>query len=82
MTRPIDDVGRLVIPKELRDLLNWQHKDQITITPQGKKLILGKLEASCGLCESEADLITLPGGSMVCASCIKTMADVAIAHKI
>ena len=29
ITRPIDDLGRVVIPKELRDSLHWPARERI-----------------------------------------------------
>ena len=84
LARPIDDLGRLVIPKEIRDFLRWNHKDKISITPQGRNLILGKVEAICSLCNKECvetDLVTLPNESMVCHSCMKTVLIFAQTHE-
>ena len=70
LTRPLDSLGRIVIPKEIQDSLSWNKKDPIGITIQGKSVILGKLEHTCCLCDVETDLTTLPNGSMICPTCL------------
>ena len=81
LARPIDDLGRLVIPKEIRDFLRWNHKDKISITTQGRKLVLGKMENVCALCDADENLISLPNGGMVCASCLKGVSQIAQTHE-
>ena len=42
MLRAIDDLGRIVIPKEIRKELNIQDYDKLRITTEGSKIILSK----------------------------------------
>ena len=42
MTRNIDDLGRIVIPKEIRKELNIQTGDTLKIETQGRAIILTK----------------------------------------
>lgn len=42
MIRKIDDLGRIVIPKEIRKELDITSKDKIRITTEGNKIILSK----------------------------------------
>ena len=42
MTRNIDDLGRIVIPKEIREELNIHSGDTLKIETQGKAIILTK----------------------------------------
>ena len=81
LSRPIDNLGRVVIPKEIRKALNWRKKDPIGITTQGKNVILGKLEDICSLCHDQTDLVALPNGSMVCSSCLKVVVAIAQTHE-
>jgi stage V sporulation protein T len=42
ITRRIDDLGRIVIPKELRKTMRLREGDEIEITPDGDRLVLKK----------------------------------------
>lgn len=42
MTRNIDELGRIVIPKEIREELNIHSGDTLKIETQGKAIILTK----------------------------------------
>ena len=42
MNRKIDDLGRMVIPKEMRDELNIKTGDKLKIELVGKKIMVSK----------------------------------------
>lgn len=44
MFRVIDNLGRIVIPKEIRERLNINTKDKIEIKVEDNKIILTKLK--------------------------------------
>ena len=69
IVRNLDELGRLVIPKEIRTRLNIQSSDPIDISVDGNKIILTKCESSCLFCGCEADLISYKG-KMICKSCV------------
>ncbi|MDD5865219.1 MAG: AbrB/MazE/SpoVT family DNA-binding domain-containing protein [bacterium] len=52
--RRIDDLGRIVIPKEIRNLLNIQNDDNIEIYIENKNIILSKYDKAMDL-KSYAD---------------------------
>ncbi|MGN1379372.1 MAG: AbrB/MazE/SpoVT family DNA-binding domain-containing protein [Bacilli bacterium] len=52
--RKIDDLGRIVIPKEIRNLLNIQNNDNIEIYIENKNIILSKYDKAMDL-KSYAD---------------------------
>jgi AbrB family transcriptional regulator, transcriptional pleiotropic regulator of transition state genes len=45
IVRKVDELGRIVIPKELRNTLNIQIKDPIEIFVEDEKIILRKYES-------------------------------------
>lgn len=49
ITRKVDELGRVVIPKELRDTLGIREKTPLEIYVDGEKIILKKYEAG-GTC--------------------------------
>ena len=54
IVRKIDDLGRIVIPKEIRNLLNIQNNDNIEIYIDNKNIILTKYDKAMDL-KSYAD---------------------------
>ena len=72
MARAIDPLGRVVIPKELRDALDWNAGDPISIYVDGNSVILRKETATCVFCQSE-EVITELGGKHVCANCLTAL---------
>lgn len=71
--RPVDALGRIVIPMEIRDTFDIKSKDCVEIFVQGDKIILKKHVESCIFCSSEENLTTF-GEKVVCKSCIKRLA--------
>ena len=50
IVRRVDELGRVVIPKELRKQLNIEERDPIEITCDGSSIILQKYENRCIFC--------------------------------
>jgi transcriptional pleiotropic regulator of transition state genes len=69
MTRPIDYLGRVVIPMEIRESLNINPKDLLEIYLDGNQIILKKNTDSCVFCGSENELISFEGKD-ICKSCL------------
>ena len=67
--RKLDELGRIVLPLELRMELNLQAGDCVTRHCEKGRIWLEKNRASCWLCGSPEDLFTLENGASVCKSC-------------
>ncbi len=67
--RPIDELGRIVIPKEIRTKLSINASDPIEIYVEEDKIILKKYESCCLFCGGTDELLTFKGKKL-CASCI------------
>lgn len=72
ITRKIDDLGRIVIPIELREKLGIKKQDQLEIFISENQIILMKEEKSCIFCESKKMLSKMKD-RYVCDSCINEM---------
>ena len=71
--RKVDDLGRIVLPIELRRVLDIAERDELEIFMENDRIILQKYEPACIFCGSSRDLVTHEG-KKVCRSCVKTMA--------
>lgn len=72
VVRKVDDLGRVVIPKELRDTLQINAQDPMEIFVDGNRLVLGKYAPGCIFCTELTDLIEFQG-KKVCNSCLDKM---------
>lgn len=69
IARKIDELGRIVLPIELRRKLNIDVKDALEIyTDDDNNIILKKVENACIFCGSGADLVEYKG-KQICAAC-------------
>ena len=73
IVRKIDELGRVVLPMELRRTLNLNIKDSIEIFVEGESIILKKYEPCCIFC-GEATNVENFKGKNVCAKCKKEIA--------
>ena len=53
--RSIDDLGRIVIPSEIRKVLGVKAGDEFNVELDGRKIIITKSENSCVLCGNPTD---------------------------
>ncbi|MDD4493577.1 MAG: AbrB/MazE/SpoVT family DNA-binding domain-containing protein [Eubacteriales bacterium] len=66
--REIDELGRIVLPFEIRTKLGISTKSTIGIYEDGDKIVLCKAEPSCKLCgKTEA----VNGDLHICADCME-----------
>lgn len=72
IVRKVDELGRVVIPIELRRTLGIEVKDALEIYVDGEKIVLKKYEPACIFCGS-ADNVKQFNGRIVCRNCIKKM---------
>lgn len=72
IVRKVDELGRVVIPIELRRTLNIAEKDPLEIYVDNDKIILKKYEPACIFCNS-ADEVQNFKGKLVCKNCIQAM---------
>lgn len=70
--RRVDELGRVVIPIEIRRLLEIESKDELEFLLEDDLLVLKKYEQTCLFCSSNRDLVTYMGKS-VCTECIHKM---------
>lgn len=69
MIRRVDELGRVVIPKEIRNKLEIQEKDPIEIYVDGSSIVLKKFESNCIFCGGTKDLSQYKD-KLICKKCI------------
>ena len=72
IVRKIDDLGRVVIPKELRRTLNINECDPLEIFIEDESIILKKYQPGCIFCGEFKDIISFKN-KIVCKKCIKEL---------
>ena len=70
--RPIDSLGRVVLPMELRNTMNISSQDTLQITINGEYIVLRKFHPSCVFCNNITDVVEYKGKS-VCKACMKNL---------
>lgn len=72
ITRKVDELGRIVLPIELRRTLDIAVRDELEIYMEADRIILQKYEPSCVFCGSSRNLLNYHGKN-VCMECIHNM---------
>ena len=70
IVRKVDELGRIVLPSELRKSLGIEVKDSLEIYTSGESVILKKYMPSCIFC-GESNDITIFKGKNICKNCLK-----------
>jgi len=70
IVRKVDELGRVVIPIELRNQFQIAEKDPIEIYVDGSSIILKKYEKSCLFCGNTKKLSNYKG-KLICNKCLK-----------
>ena len=72
IVRRVDELGRVVIPIELRNKFDIKEKDPIEIYVDGSSIVLKKYEPNCIFCGSTKKLVTYKD-KFFCSKCIETL---------
>ena len=72
IVRKVDDLGRIVLPIELRRILDIAERDELEIYMDQDRIILQKYEPACVFCGIAQELVTYHSKN-VCRSCIDKM---------
>ena len=70
--RKVDDLGRIVLPIELRKTLDIKEKDSIEIFIDGDRIVLQKYQPACMFC-SNADDTVFFGEHRICRTCLNEL---------
>ena len=72
IVRKVDELGRIVLPIELRRTLDIAVKDALEIYVDEGTIILKKYETSCIFCGNSKDVISFKGKN-ICPKCLEEL---------
>ena len=72
IVRRIDELGRVVLPIELRRTLNIDIKDSLEIYVDNSSIILKKYEPACIFCGDAVEVVSFKGKN-ICKNCLEEM---------
>ena len=72
IVRKVDELGRVVLPIELRRTLGIDEKDALEIYVDREKIILKKYEPACVFCGNAEDVVNFKGKN-ICSECTNAM---------
>lgn len=72
ITRQIDGLGRIVLPKELRNSFEINTNDALEIYVEDDKIILRKLQRTCVFCGDKENTMEY-GRKAICEKCLNKL---------
>ena len=72
VVRKVDELGRIVLPIELRKMMDINVKDSVEIFTDSDSIILKKYHPACVFCGDAADVVYF-NGKRVCRGCIEKL---------
>lgn len=72
IVRRVDELGRIVLPIELRRTLDIREKDTLEIFVEGSQVVLKKYRPTCIFCDSARD-ISVFRGKNICPKCLREL---------
>lgn len=72
IVRKVDELGRIVLPIELRRTLDIAERDSLEIYVDGPAIVLRKYQPACVFCDDAKNVVNFKGKN-VCPSCIKAL---------
>ena len=70
IVRKVDELGRIVLPIELRRTLEIAERDSLEIYVEGSTIILKKYEPACIFCGEAKGVVAFEGRN-ICPACRK-----------
>ena len=70
----VDELGRIVLPKPVREILELKPRDEVKIVLNGDSIVITKNKDSCIFCGNKNNLAQF-GKDFICRSCIAKISD-------
>ena len=72
VVRRVDELGRIVLPMEIRKVLEINVKDPVEIFTDEDAIVLRKYQPACIFCDDATDVVTYKGKN-ICKNCLKEL---------
>ena len=72
--RKIDELGRIVVPKEIREKLEINNCDEVEISVKGKSIIIKKYFEVCNFCGKKGQIMFK--NKLICKSCLNELSKI------
>ena len=72
MIRRVDELGRIVLPIEIRRIMGISERDALVISMNENEIVMRKHEPICLFCGNNRNLKEFRG-KIVCSECIREM---------
>ena len=76
IVRKVDELGRIVLPIELRRTLDIKERDSLEIFVEGASVILKKYRPTCIFCDSARDIVIFKGKN-IWPKCLRELKEAA-----
>ena len=77
IVRKVDELGRIVLPMELRKLLDIAPRDSLEIFTEGENVILRKYEPQCTFCSDSTNVIVF-NNKTICGACLEKLKNLSV----
>lgn len=75
ITRAVDKLGRIVIPKEIRQAFDIKSNiDSVEVFTEGSTIVLKKYEPACTFCHEAKDIVSFKEKN-ICPACLKKLSE-------
>lgn len=74
VVRKVDELGRIVLPAEIRKILDINAKDAVEFFMDGDRIVIQKYQPSCIFCNNTDDVVYF-NGKLICKNCVNTLKD-------
>ncbi|MBQ8934831.1 MAG: AbrB/MazE/SpoVT family DNA-binding domain-containing protein [Oscillospiraceae bacterium] len=72
IVRRVDELGRIVLPIELRRTLEIEERDALEVYVDGASIVLKKYQPACIFC-GNAKNVTAYKGKNICPACLRQL---------
>jgi transcriptional pleiotropic regulator of transition state genes len=81
IVRRMDELGRIVIPKELRRTMHIDEGDALEIFVEGERIVLRKYQPCCVNCGDYKEGMISVGVNVICPDCVRELSKQVVLDK-